>query len=276
MTLSLLSANLVWGMLALLALVGGLGYGLWFNYAKLPRLRSEYQHQQQDYEQQKLRYQQQLKALPARKVEYQKALEQYEAKLAQIQAEHHRPEKIAEFRRERLKQILKQTVSYDSDKGNIGNGHSEKILAAQLKRYFAKKIRHRLTLAIPEEKWDYCPDFAYIDEASGLHIDIEVDEPYTYDDWKPIHYVGKDDRRNDFFLERGWIVIRFSEEQVVKNAQGCCKLVAKVVAELTGKPMILTGSQDIPDLKSMPQWTKEEAERMALTRRRDGYRAGKS
>lgn len=200
---------------------------------------------------------------------------QYEAELTQLKAEHHTSEKIVQFRRERVKQFLKQTQPHDGEQGTARSGHSEKILAEPLRQHFGKKIRRRLTLAIPGRDWTYEPDFAYIDEASGLHIDIEVDEPYSYDTWEPIHYIGKDDRRNEFFLERGWVVVRFSEEQVHKNPEGCCKVIAQVVSELTGKPVILT-RKAIPDLQPVPQWTKEEAEEMILTRRRDRYRAGQS
>jgi len=36
-----------------------------------------------------------------------------------------------------------------------------------------------------------------------------------------------------FFIGKGWIVIRFSERQIITNPQGCCGTVAKVIVELT-------------------------------------------
>jgi hypothetical protein len=268
-SVALLTINQGLGTLALLALCGALIWSFWYNRVKLPDLRNQYQRQQQEYERQSLRYQDELEALPAREMEYEQDLKQYGVELAQLKAKYHTLEKIAEFRNERQRQILKQTLSYDGDNGKARSGHSERILAEQLNRYFPGRIRRKLTLTIPGYEHPYEPDFAYIDSALGLHIDIEVDEPYGYQSLEPIHYIGKDDRRNDFFLERGWVVIRFSEHQVRENAKGCCKVVAKTVAEITGDSAIFKPMKGLPDLKLMPQWTYEEAAHMALTRRRD-------
>jgi hypothetical protein len=274
--LGLLTIHSGLGLLALLVLGSFLFWGFWRNQIAVPKSRIAHQQQQQVYEAQTAQYQRQLKALPAQKSEYQNALQQYEARLAQLKAQHYRPEQVAKFRQERLQQVLKQTRSYDGNKGDAGEGYSEKILAEQLNRHFPNKIRRRSTLMIPGRDHSYQPDFVYIDRTTGLHIDIEVDEPYVYQSWEPIHYVGKDNRRNQFFLERGWVVIRFSEEQVRKNARGCCKVVAKTIAEVTGNPASFVAWKGFPDLKPMSQWTREEATQMALTRRRDGYSVKKS
>lgn len=69
---------------------------------------------------------------------------------------------------------------------------------------------------------------------SSLSIDIEIDEPYVGNTKAPHHCIdqGKDDIRNEFFTNGNWVVIRFSEKQVVKYPRSCCKVIASVVARV--------------------------------------------
>jgi Protein of unknown function (DUF559) len=99
----------------------------------------------------------------------------------------------------------------------------------------------------------------------NLHIDIEIDEPYVYETGQPTHYLNgdKDTRRNAFFLERGWIVIRFSEEQVMKFGQGCCREVAQVIASLLGEETVLIPFQNVAPLTPVRRWGEQEAIQMA-------------
>ena len=118
-------------------------------------------------------------------------------------------------------------------------GRAEKLFQKHLDSYFPNKIYANLTCQNSNygRDYKYTPDAVYIDRSTGLYIDIEVDEPYTFSEEKAIHYYNchTDCRRNDFFLERGWIVIRFSEQQVVCCPDSCCKTLAQTIAEITGE-----------------------------------------
>lgn len=83
----------------------------------------------------------------------------------------------------------------------------------------------------------YMPDFIIKSEHFKFFIDVEIDEPYTNsidefgnkEEGIPIHYLnGPDDIRNDFFLNNGWVVIRFSEKQIATQAKLCAYLVENV------------------------------------------------
>jgi hypothetical protein len=123
----------------------------------------------------------------------------------------------------------------------------------------------------------YTPDFAYVNFAESVYIDIEVDEPYTprransKDPLIPTHFVGKDDRRDRFFQQHGWAVIRFSERQVLLYPERCCKVIGEMVAELLGDPDILLRFEHISDLESEPQWTEEESLRKGKDQERLHY-----
>lgn len=171
-----------------------------------------------------------------------------------------------------LHQALKEAAE-PFDEKNEHEGQSEKILREALQRYFPGKIYTDLALQHPEhsESYPYNPDFMYFDSRWSLRIDIEVDEPYSHSSKDPIHFIGKDDKRNEFFCESGWIVIRFSEEQVKSASDGCCKEVAKIVAEVLEDLHILTEFGMVKDLEKQPQWTEEDARKMA----EEGFRGSK-
>lgn len=75
------------------------------------------------------------------------------------------------------------------------------------------------------------PDIAIIDNSNtNLRIDIEIDEPYAGITRQPTHCKGEDYYRDTYFIDRGWIVIRFSEYQVHTQEMGCLKFIAEVIS----------------------------------------------
>ena len=98
-----------------------------------------------------------------------------------------------------------------------------------------------------------------------------MDEPYSLSNNEPIHYdtLERDNRRNQFFVSRGWLVIRFSEQQVICYPDSCCKVVAQEIAEVTGDISVIKAFVNIPDLPQQKQWTEAEAIQMAARKERD-------
>ena len=75
-------------------------------------------------------------------------------------------------------------------------------------------------------KFEYFyPDLILLHKESNIFIDIEIDEPYSFDDRLPIHYDNIDENRNNFFTENGFFVIRFSEDQIVYNTEMCIAVI---------------------------------------------------
>jgi len=224
-----------------------------------------------------------IKTYPQRVEQYREYLIEFSEKMNNYYKEIHRieeqikisrtPEQLTKFRYNLLLQILRKTIPYDGDDSIATKNPEEIKFENHLKKYFPGNIYTGLTLKIPNYEYPYTPDFAYIDQELNLYIDIELDEPYVYHTSKPTHYIGytKDYRRNNFFTRKGWIVIRFSEEQVVSYPQSCCKTVAQVVAQITENTSILNQFINISDLKEQQQWTEQEALEMAENRTRDNY-----
>lgn len=183
------------------------------------------------------------------------------------------PEGIKDFRKNILFQCLQDTETYDGKTEKACEGASEKAFGEYLTKYFNNNIKQNLALTIPDFTYPYSPDFAYIHEESNLHIDIEIDEPYIYFSGEPNHYLNKEKDwiRNQFFLDKKWIVLRFSEEQVVRHPDSCCKLIAEIVYKFTYDESILDDFVQIPDLEPIKVWTYEEAEKMAVCQFRNQY-----
>lgn len=150
-------------------------------------------------------------------------------------------------------------------------GKSEPILEKELSKHFISGI-YTDKMFRKEKEPKYSPDFCFIDESLNIYIDIEIDEPYYYDDKgiaRVAHLKGQDNQRNTVFKSNGWIVIRFSESQVVRNPQGCCIFIAKVISSVNPEFRILQNSYDELGVESF--WNELEANQFVKERYRENY-----
>lgn len=159
----------------------------------------------------------------------------------------------------------------------IGNsqarqGVSEEEFLRYLQGYFPTTVQG-VQFKIPMSKKSYSADFTIVHHISGIGIDVEVDEPYAGLSLKPTHCWDEDSdsRRNQLFNEWGWIVVRFTERQVVQAPLSCCKFIAMVIAEVTGDRSYLELLKSQPDLLPVKPWTSKEAKQMAKERYRQSY-----
>ncbi|NDJ25698.1 hypothetical protein GS682_29720 [Nostoc sp. B(2019)] len=226
-------------------------------------------HQITTYPQRKQKHDREVVTYPKKVEIYEKKKRQHYEEVKATQS----PERVAEFRYKLLLEVLSQTVPHDGNGSGARRGQAETLFGNHLNRYFPGKIHKGLTLKIPDFEHPYTPDFAYIEEGLNLHIDIEIDEPYVYRTGSPTHFAGawKDSKRNNFFTNKGWIVIRFSEEQIVRWPQSCCKAIAQIIAQVTEDNSILNQFASFPELQPMKQWTEFEATQMATSSYRNKY-----
>src|SRR6185295_4789674 len=109
-------------------------------------------------------------------------------------------------------------------------GITEEYFLSILNDWFSEKIFTGYILEEDLSGNPYAPDFIFQDQGTNLHIDIEIDEPYTTEFREGIHCTdddGFDSARDDYFNAYGWIVIRFAEEQIVTQPFECCKRIAE-------------------------------------------------
>lgn len=155
-------------------------------------------------------------------------------------------------------------------------GASEARLFDALCSEFPGQIhRDRFLTAHGDGTYRHRPDMVYHNKDTQLVIAIEVDEPYVHGTLKPIHYVGEDSQRNEQFLRKGWLIVRFTEQQVVKHTQECVNFIRRLSHDLCVSEQLI----DLAQCEKLyfPQdarelcWTYDEALEMAYSGHRSSY-----
>lgn len=111
-------------------------------------------------------------------------------------------------------------------------GFKEEAFQKSIELYFGKvfTVLGNARLNTGKETRPFEPDIAIIDKSSSnLRIDIEIDEPYAGLTRQPTHCKGEDVNRDIYFVDRGWIVIRFSEYQVHLQEKDCLLYIAETI-----------------------------------------------
>jgi hypothetical protein len=179
-----------------------------------------------------------------------------------------------QHRNRSLKDLMSLRVSPNGT-SQARQGVSEQRFLQYLQQYFEEVVQ-AAEFKIPSSQRSYSADFTVIHTPSGLGIDVEIDEPYAGKSKKPTHCCDADSdmRRNQLFLEWNWIVVRFTEKQVVQAPLSCCKFLAIAIAFVTGDRSYLKQLETEPDLLSVKPWTTREARAMAKSNYRLTYLSG--
>jgi hypothetical protein len=141
-----------------------------------------------------------------------------------------------------------------------------------LKKYFPTAEEGR-AFPIPGSEYQYSSDIEIHLKNHGLVIQIEIDEPYVGETGPPHHCVdaGNDTNRDKFFSNRGWIVIRFAEEQIVRQPKACIAFIAQKIRKLTGDKKYVAAVGPTEAIKPIRRWSKKEAQKMAEDKYRWKY-----
>jgi hypothetical protein len=229
-----------------------LGYSLWIGY--------QYQRQRREWRQQQQRYEQQFETFQRRHETHQ-----------QLCGEMHHPMAIAEYQHQLVLAALQTATGYDKETPPASQSPILDFFRPYLERYFPGKIKSNLALY-----QSGCQDFhrcelAYIDDRLNLFIDLEIDEPYDQNSRHPTHCQSNasDGEHNDFFLDNGWVVMRFSEAQVVNHPRRCCRRIAQEIYKVTIETGLMNRFAKIGELETYPHWTWQEAQQMAEYGSRD-------
>lgn len=258
--LALLVGSLVAGGAGVLGLLFGVGVG-----ATWVAARHHY----------RLRYAQQQAAYHAAGIVYA-AYARRQARYEQEWYAFAMADDLPRFRQERLVGLLAATLQPQPIPADVPapprRGRSEAAFLEHLRQHFgADTIFANCCVPVDDPRlgtrW-YFPDFVYRD-ASGLCIDIEIDEPYVWATGLPHHCLGQDDDRNAFFLRKQWAVIRFTEEQAVRHPLLCCQVIAAEVFALTQRHYAARFYWE--RLVPVPQWDEAHARRMAAHQTRAAY-----
>jgi hypothetical protein len=168
----------------------------------------------------------------------------------------------------------KGTIIKPPQKGRSGNiGVSEKKFLSYVSKHFAKvfHVSNDMSLFVRGKDMPYEPDITLwnIIDDKLICIDIEIDEPYAGGTNELTHCKGYDVERNKDFLNRGWTVIRFSENQVVEYPERCCKVIADVVAEIVDTYTVPKELTKEKKLIKEEYWDETRSEELAKNKTRE-------
>jgi len=156
-------------------------------------------------------------------VDYNLALKDYEEKVQKWQTSE--KDKIEKVRR--INDVLKskrsqifQNIKIVTD-NNVQKGESEKFFQCVMEGYSKAKLYCNTSFGY------YYPDFIAVKD--DLIINIEIDEPYSFNLKAPIHYENSDENRNLYFKNEGIMVVRFTENQIIKNPLMCIDFIDSVI-----------------------------------------------
>lgn len=150
-------------------------------------------------------------------------------------------------------------------------GASEARFGLILEEYFAPHIYSQQELLPLNHQNAYSADFLFVEPNTNLHIDIEIDEPFSFATKESIHYVGKDDYRNKCFVQANWIVLRFAEEQVFSQPLRCLRVLANVINKYALNDSWQLQFLDVEKLTPVWQWTEGKSKKLSKNNYRNRY-----
>jgi very-short-patch-repair endonuclease len=179
-----------------------------------------------------------------------------QAREARHQAILQDPQQLRQWRQHKISLILKSCTPVLLP-SKAKSGKYDDRLFRSLSRLQGIQVWQKHSLGF------YTPDVIVHDPRTNLWIDVEIDDPWFTNLQTgiptPNHTQGSDDRRNRFFLDQGWIVIRFAEEQVALHHQSCLKVVAGVLDRFDLSGDRLAPFRSVADLVPIPTWNHEDA-----------------
>lgn len=153
-------------------------------------------------------------------------------------------------------------------------GFKEESFQKSIEQYFGNDfaVLGNARLNTGKETRPFEPDIAIIDKSnSNLQIDIEIDEPYAGLTRQPTHCKGEDINRDIYFVDRGWIVIRFSEYQIHLKEKDCLRYIAETIKLAIPNYVIPTILLNQPSLQIEKLWDIVQAQKWEKKKHREEY-----
>lgn len=154
-------------------------------------------------------------------------------------------------------------------------GYKEKSFQLSIEKYFSPefKVSGNIRLNTGKETRPFEPDIAILDLESdkNIRIDIEIDEPYAGITRQATHCDDEDFLRDCYFVDRGWIVIRFSEYQVHTQLLKCLKYIANVITSINPEYSIPSDLKNIQEIAPEPFWDLVQAQKWEKEKYREKY-----
>lgn len=155
-------------------------------------------------------------------------------------------------------------------------GYTEQLFEDFIKSHLPNSLSivGNAKILLGDECRPYEPDIAIIASSNkNIRIDIEIDEPYNGFTREPAHFIGCGDEFRDLnIVNAGWIVMRFTEEQIFCEKEKCLNEIYRLLWSLDSNYVfeILNFDRNI-HLGIKPFWTELDAKMMAAANFRENY-----
>lgn len=154
-------------------------------------------------------------------------------------------------------------------------GFKEESFQESIQKYFGSYfiVSGEVRLNTGKETRPYEPDIAIIDRKTdnNIRIDIEIDEPYAGITRQPTHCKGEDLIRDTYFVDRGWLVIRFSEYQVHTQELECLKYIAFILKSIDSNYAFPSELNSSINLLPQKLWDIVQAQKWEKAKYREQY-----
>jgi hypothetical protein len=152
-------------------------------------------------------------------------------------------------------------------------GYKEESFQEIIENYFNNyfEVSGEVILNTGDLSRPYEPDIALIGKSKyNIRIDVEIDEPYAGFTRQATHCKGEDIHRDNYFKERGWIVIRFSEYQVHMQPFECLNILYRLIREIDNS-IEIEELENYRGIKRENSWTQLQAQKWEQENFRERY-----
>ncbi|WP_396596293.1 hypothetical protein [Dokdonia sp. R86516] len=153
-------------------------------------------------------------------------------------------------------------------------GFKETSFQKSIEHFFSEnfEISGNTRLNTGENTRPYEPDIAIIGYSDyNIRIDIEIDEPYAGITRQPTHCTGDDVNRDNYFKNRGWIVIRFSEYQIHTQEKECLKYIAEIISSIDSSIQIPSELKTVNKIIVEKVWDVVQSQKWEKLKYREEY-----
>jgi hypothetical protein len=169
----------------------------------------------------------------------------YEQKLAIT----HSPERVLQFRHQQFQKFfarippIENAIALAKIKSSDRDQSAIYDFGITLQQNLSGTIYQGVKLYIPSVNQDWIPTLTYIDPVLNVHIAIEI-----ITDSESAEKLMQKDLCDRFLVDSGWIMIKFSQKQILQSSDACCKEFAKLLDRLSLDTSVLSNFEAIPDL----------------------------
>ncbi|MBN1251063.1 MAG: hypothetical protein JXR51_07450, partial [Bacteroidales bacterium] len=195
----------------------------------------------------------------------------------QILENNKSPEAINAYRQDTVKKYF--NFCYDKIRA-VRNDYSpaKQRFLIFLEEHFLNKTMDNVQIVHESKNLDYMPDFILKFSRPKLNIAIEIEEPYTLKEIEGNTDITSEQKyseinkvRTRIANELRWLVIVFSEEQIVSHPTECCKFIAEFVEVTLLEDRAIGDFSNVTSLSELKFNKERDVNKLMKTKYRESY-----